>query len=84
MTIRLYDSAWVAVEGVERPLQVQKDARNPAAFNIGDFQYDIDGYPIRQNDVAPRITKLHTIQSAKEAGLSTDYRKDAEPRLDQV
>jgi hypothetical protein len=84
MTIRLYDSAWVAVEGVERPLQVVKDTRNPAAFNVGNFQYDIDGYPLRPEDTAPRITKLHTLQSAREAGLSTEYRRDAEPRLDQV
>ncbi len=78
MTIRLYESAWVELEGVERPLQVFKDRKNPAAFNVGDYQYDIDGRPIKSTIDAPNIARLHSLQSAREAGLATQYDRDVE------
>jgi len=77
MPIRLYDSAWVRLEGMGEDLQVQKDDKNPAAFNVGDFQYDIDARPLRGTDGAPSIVFIHSLQSAREAGLSTQYRRSA-------
>jgi len=79
MGIRLYDSAWVAVEGIKEALQVRKDGRNPAAFNVGDFQYDIDGRPLTSASEAPQILQLHSLQSAKEAGLQVRYDRDVDP-----
>ncbi len=81
MGIRLYDSAWVVVEGREQPLQVFKDKRNPAAFSVGDFQYDIDGRPLSATSGTPAITGLHSLQSAKEAGLRTEYDRDNDPKI---
>ncbi len=76
MAIRLYDSAWVRLEGRDDNQQVRKDSRNPAAFNVADYQYDIDGRPLRASDTAPAIVLVHSLQSAREAGLSTTYRRD--------
>jgi hypothetical protein len=78
MSIRLYESAWVDLEGHERPLQVHKDARNPAAFNVGDFQYDIDGRPLDMSVGAPKILGIYNLQAAKEAGLKADYRPSSD------
>lgn len=75
MSTRLYDTAWVSVEGLEQPLQVQKDRRNPAAFIVGDYLYDIDGRampsqgPMASQGAVPKILSLHSLQSAKEAGI---------------
>ena len=75
VSTRLYDTAWVSVEGIEHPLQVQKDRRNPAAFIVGDYSYDIDGRPLASQGplalqaTAPKILNLHSLQSAREAGL---------------
>ena len=79
MGIRLYDSAWVIVEGQAQPFQVSKDTRNPAAFNVGEHQYDIDGRPLASASDAPKIVSLHSLQSAKEAGLRTQYNRDIDP-----
>lgn len=81
MGIRLYDSAWVIVEAREEPLQVQKDSRNPAAFNVGEYQYDIDGRALSTSVGAPLIVSLHSLQSAKEAGLRTAYNRDIDPAV---
>ena len=81
MGIRLYDSAWVVVEGLEQPLQARKDPRNPAAFNVGDHQYDIDGRALRTTDAVPRITAIHSLQSAREAGLRIQYDGSADPAI---
>jgi len=78
MGIRLYDSAWVKVEGRDEPFRVHKDAKNPALFNIGDFQYDIDGRPV---GAAPALESLHSLQSAREAGLRTTYDRDVDPAI---
>ncbi|MGA9658324.1 MAG: hypothetical protein WBQ60_04400 [Asticcacaulis sp.] len=81
MGIRLYDSAWVKVENQELALQVRKDSKNPAAFNVGDYQYDIDGMPLKTSEGAPKIESLHSLQSAKEAGLRTEYNRDVDPAI---
>jgi hypothetical protein len=73
MSLRLYDSAWVMVEGAEQPQRVSKDRKNPAAFNIGDYQYDIDGYGLVRDTNAPKIVEILSLQAVKEAGLRTDY-----------
>ncbi len=73
MTIRLYDSVWVELEGGVEPLQVARDRKNLAAFNVGDFQYDIDGRPLKTARGAPCIVRMHSLQSARAAGLPTRY-----------
>lgn len=73
MTIRLYDSVWVELEGGPEPLQVARDRKNLAAFNVGDFQYDIDGRPLKTALGAPAIVRVHSLQSARAAGLPTRY-----------
>ena len=73
MAIRLYDSAWVNLEGGAEPQQVRKDRKNAAAFNIGGYLYDIDGFAMNGQVGAPRIVLVHNLQSAKEAGLRMDY-----------
>ena len=75
MSVRLYDSAWVVVEGIERPLVVRRDVKNATVFHVGEFQYDVDGRPLRSSAGAPEILKLHSLQSAQEAGLSISYER---------
>ena len=77
MAIRLYESAWVRVDGSDKPLQVHRDRKNAAAFNVGDHQYDIDGRPLRALDKAPKIVAVLSLQAVREAGLATDYNGDA-------
>ena len=81
MTFRLYESAWVAVDGIAEPQQVHRDAINRAAFNIGSFQYDIDARALDKD--APRILSLLTLQDVREARLSNQYGRDAEPYPDE-
>ena len=76
MAIRLYDSAWVQVEGKGEAVQVFKDRNNPAAFNIDGHLYDIDGRPFAGHQTAPAIVRLHSLQSAKDVGLAPSYRGD--------
>ena len=76
MAIRLYDSAWVRIEGRDDALQVHKDRKNPAAFNVGDHQCDIDARPLGAADDVPTIVSIHSLQSAREAGLSLAYKRD--------
>ena len=76
MAIRLYQSAWVRIEGNDKAFQVARDRKNPAAFNVGDHQYDIDGRPLRASDQAPAIVSVLSLQAVREAGLATDYNGD--------
>ena len=76
MAIRPYDSAWVHIEGRDALLQVQRDRKNAAAFHVGDFQYDIDGSPLRPTDQAPVIVAVLSLQAVREAGLATEYNRD--------
>ena len=71
MSIRLYDSVWVDLEGRAEPVQVRRDPKNLAAFNAGEFQYDIDGRPLSSTIDTPKIVRLHSLQSARDAGLPT-------------
>lgn len=74
--MRLYESAWVLIEGHEQPLQVSRDRSNAAVFNVGDWQYDIDARPFKTNPDAPPVVKILSLQAAREAGLRQDYNKD--------
>ena len=58
--MRLYVTAWVQLDGHEKPFQVQKDRNNAAVFNVGDWQYDIDARPMRTSPDAPRIARTTT------------------------
>ena len=73
MSFRLYESAWVQVDGADLPLQVHKNPANPAAFDVGGFQYDIDARPLAKASDAPRIVSILSIQAAREAGLRSHY-----------
>ncbi len=73
MSIRLYDSAWVALRGVDTPQQVLKDRANPAIFVVGSYRYDIDGRAFYINEPVPEILHLLSIQDARTLGLSTQY-----------
>ena len=73
MNIRLYDSAWVELEGMHQPVQVRRDLKNLAAFNAAEFQYDIDGRPLAKQAIGPKIVRLHNLQSARDAGLPMTY-----------
>lgn len=76
MANRLYDSAWVRVEGNDQPQQVRRDRKNLAAFNVGDHQYDIDGRPLRSMDEVPLIVGVLSLQAVREAGLTTEYTRE--------
>ncbi len=69
MGMRLYDTAWVELEGVQVPMQVFKDLKKPGMFSVGGFHYDIDGRALETEVGTPAIVRLLTLQSAKEAGL---------------
>jgi hypothetical protein len=73
MSIRLYDSAWVLLRDVEEPLQVRKDATNPAVFVVGGFRYDIDARPFYVTEATPDIVVLLSMEEARQRGLSTSY-----------
>ncbi len=82
MSFRLYESAWVAVEGAENPMQVHKDPVDKAAFIVGDFRYDIDARPLPPGSAAPPILSLLSLSDVREAGLRSNYGRDpdTEPR----
>lgn len=73
MSFRLYESAWVTVEGAELPQQVHKDPVNRAVFNVGGFRYDIDARAVDRD--APPIVSILSLQAVREAGLSSNYGK---------
>lgn len=73
MSFRLYESAWVRIEGLDEPAQVHRDRTNLAAFNVGGFQYDIDARPLPTSGGAPRLLALLSLQAVREAGLSSGY-----------
>lgn len=76
MSFRLYESAWVRVDGVEEPLQVHKDKQNAAVFVVGNHRYDIDARPVPSGNLAPSIRSLLTLQAMREAGLHSGYNRD--------
>ena len=76
MSLRLYESAWVVVEGAAQPVQVHRDPVNRAAFQVGDFQYDIDARPLPVHSGAPAILSILDLQASREAGLPSNYGRD--------
>lgn len=77
MSLRLYDCAWVRIEGAEdSPVQAFKNPRNPAAFDIAGHQYDIDGRSIPGDNAAPSVASLLSLSEVRELGLSTGYNRD--------
>ena len=74
--MRLYDTAWVRIEGDDGTIvQAFKNARNPALFDIAGFQYDIDGRPAPGTG-APALSALLSLSEAKALGLSISYDRD--------
>ncbi|GGZ32366.1 hypothetical protein GCM10011273_18120 [Asticcacaulis endophyticus] len=67
MSVRLYDSAWVMVEGSDVPMAVRKDLRNLANFRVGEFTYDIDGRAVADQIGTPAITAILSLQAVQEA-----------------
>ena len=73
MSLRLYASAWVRVDGIDEPVLVHKDPQRPGAFLIGDHSYDIDARPVMPASGAPAIASILSIQAVHEAGLRNTY-----------
>ena len=65
--MRLYDTAWVELDGTDVPVQVFKDPKNAGIFTVLGYQYDIDARPLKSTTAVPAIVKLHSLQSAREA-----------------
>lgn len=75
--MRLYDTAWVRVEGSEdTPIQAFKNLRNPALFDIAGYQYDIDGRPAPGSAGAPALAGLLSLSEVQTLGLSSGYNRD--------
>lgn len=73
MSFRLYESAWVQVEGIDQPLQAHKDPQNLAAFNVGEHRYDIDARPLPGHGDVPKILSILSLEAVRKAGLRSDY-----------
>ena len=73
MSFRLYDSAWVRIEGVEDPVQVRKDRQAPGVFIAAGHAYDIDARPLPASNAAPKLLAILSIQAVHEAGLRSGY-----------
>ena len=76
MSFRLYEGAWVQVEGREAPAQARKDRSNLAAFNVAGHQYDIDARPLVAADGAPALLSLLNLQAVREKGLNSGHGPD--------
>ncbi len=74
-SFRLYESAWVEVEGAAQPLQVHRSPENPGVFAVGSGLYDIDARALPPGD-APRILSILSLQAVREAGLRSNYGRD--------
>jgi hypothetical protein len=73
MSFRLYESAWVRVDGVEEPVQAHKAPNVPGTFVVHGNAYDIDARPVDPSSGAPAILAILSIQAAHEAGLRSRY-----------
>ena len=69
MRFRLYENAWVQIDGVEQPVQAHKDPINRAAFNVGGYQYDIDARAMPGETNAPALVSILSLADIREAGL---------------
>jgi len=83
--MRLYDSAWLRIDGSDAPVQAFKNKRNFALFDIGDHQYDIDGRPAPGTPSAPALVNRLSLSEIRELALSQgatrDVRQDAGRRM---
>jgi hypothetical protein len=80
--MRLYDGAWVRTEGSEdQPVQAFKNKRNPALFDIGGYQYDIDGRVAPTNPDVPKLAALLSLSEVRELGLPILAVRDVRPNL---
>ena len=70
MSIRLYDTAWIELEGQVEPVQVRRDALRHDVFRVGDHAYDIDGRVHASATASPRIVRTLSLQSVREGGLT--------------
>ena len=73
MSFRLFESAWVRVEGRDEPVQAQKNPQMLGTFLVGSHSYDIDARPVDPRSVTPAITSILSIQAMHEAGLNSNY-----------
>ncbi len=70
MSIRLYDTAWIELEGQATPIQARRDTFRHDVFHVGDHAYDIDGRPVSATPDQPRIVRVLSLQSVREIGLT--------------
>lgn len=73
MSFRLYESAWVHVEGLDHPVRVFKDRQLAGSFIVEGHRYDIDARALSSDHSAPRLTGLLSMQDVREVGLRCDY-----------
>ena len=73
MSFRLYESAWVRVDGIDEPVLVHKDPQRPGTFRVADHAYDIDARPLTHASGAPAIVSILSVQAVREAGLRSAY-----------
>ena len=74
MSFRLYDGAWVRVDGIEEPLQVHKDRQNAGVFIVGTERYDIDARALPSNGPVAALVSILSLQAVREGGLHSTYR----------
>lgn len=70
MSIRLYDTAWIELEGQAEPVQVRRDTLRHDIYHVGDHAYDIDGRAMPSAAASPRIVRVLSLQSVREVGLT--------------
>jgi len=70
MSIRLYDTAWIELEGQAGPVQVRRDALRHDLFRVGEHAYDIDGRADISVATSPRIVRVLSLQTVREVGLT--------------
>lgn len=76
--MRLYDSAWVRVDGSDTPVQAFKNKRNAALFDVGDYQYDIDGRASPSDLATPILRKLLSLSEIRELALSSGITREVQ------
>ncbi|WP_443750352.1 hypothetical protein [Asticcacaulis solisilvae] len=76
MSFRLYESAWVRIEGTEQPLQVHRDGASAGVFIVGDHWYDIDARALPSQIHVPPIVSILSLEAVREAGLRSGYDRD--------
>ena len=76
MSFRLYESAWVRVDGREEPLQAHKHPSDAGVFVVGDHLYDVDARPAAADMAAPALLSILSLDSIRSAGLSSGYNRD--------